>query len=84
MSRPKTVSMVRHARSVARTALRAMREDAGLTVREAAQYIGVSPATLSRTEGGRFPDVVNAIRIARFYEVDVETLWGYHANEGNS
>ena len=56
--------------------LRKLREDAGLGLREAANFIGISPATLSRIETSRDPDVHTAIKVARFYETTVEELWG--------
>jgi putative transcriptional regulator len=69
-----TVSKVRR-NPVTASRVKQLREEAGLGLREAAAFIGVSPSTLSRVENGKAPDIHSAILIARFYETTVEELW---------
>lgn len=46
-------------------------------VRATARQIGLSPATLSRVENGRLPDLDNFTRICRWLEVDPADLLGF-------
>ena len=45
-------------------------------IRATARQIGLSPATLSRIENGRLPDLDNFTRICRWLEVDPAELLG--------
>ena len=58
-----------------RNRLAALRMDSGLTVRDMATYSGVSPATISRVEAGKPPDIRTALKLARFFETSVEDLF---------
>lgn len=73
----KTISQVRR-KSIdrVRTRVQQLREDANLGVRELAGFSGVSPATVSRIEAGKPPDIRNALRLAKFFETSVEDLFG--------
>ena len=46
-------------------------------IRATARQIGLSPATLSRVENGRLPDLENFTRICRWLEVDPADLLGF-------
>ena len=46
-------------------------------IRATARQIGLSPATLSRVENGRLPDLDNFTRICRWLEVDPADLLGF-------
>ena len=46
-------------------------------IRATARQIGLSPATLSRVENGRLPDLDNFTRICRWLEVDPAHLLGF-------
>ena len=46
-------------------------------IRTTARQIGLSPATLSRIENGRLPDLDNFTRICRWLEVDPAHLLGF-------
>ena len=46
-------------------------------IRATARQIGLSPATLSRVENGRLPDLDNFTRICRWLEVDPAALLGF-------
>ena len=46
-------------------------------LRATAREIGVSPATLSRVENGKMPDVENFRRICRWLEVDPALMLGF-------
>lgn len=74
-----TVSQVRKPVSAARSRVEILRLEAGLGTRELAQYAGVSPATVSRIESGKAPDICSAIRLARFFETSVEDLFSQFA-----
>jgi transcriptional regulator with XRE-family HTH domain len=71
----RTVSQVRKKPSE-RSRLQALREDANLGVRELASFAGVSPATVSRVDSGKAPDIRTALRLAQFFETSVEELFG--------
>lgn len=73
----KTISQVRKkAPERTRTRTQQLREEANLGTRELAGYAGVSPATVSRIEAGKPPDIRNALRLAQFFETSVEDLFG--------
>jgi transcriptional regulator with XRE-family HTH domain len=55
-------------------ALRRERGDMGL--RETAKEIGISPATLSRVEGGKFPDIDTFRKICQWMELDAGKVLG--------
>ena len=46
-------------------------------IRATARQIGLSPATLSRVENGRLPDLDNFTRICRWLDVDPAQLLGF-------
>lgn len=50
---------------------------AGRGIREAAEEIGISAATLSRVERGNLPDLETFKRICRWVEVDPGQVLGY-------
>ena len=52
-------------------------------IRATAAKIGISPATLSRVENGRLPDLENFRRICRWLKVDPSVVLGLDANIGN-
>lgn len=52
-----------------------LREDRGLTLRDAAKGAKVSLGTIYRAEGGDLLRVDHALRIARFYKRTVEHIW---------
>ena len=57
--------------------LRVLREDLGLTRKEAAELANVSQATLIRLESGRRPPYMPTVtKIARAYGVPLEELVG--------
>ena len=56
------------------TIVREKRGDRGL--REVAREIGTSPATLSRVEGGKMPDITTFGKLCRWLEVDPAQLLG--------
>lgn len=53
------------------------RKRAGKGVREAAEEIGISAATLSRVERGNLPDLETFKRICKWVEVDPGQVLGY-------
>lgn len=55
--------------------LRAARLRLGLSLTQAAHEIGVSKRSLHGAENGTRPHPRNALRIARFYGVDVLVQW---------
>lgn len=48
----------------------------GLSTRELAGHVGVSPSSIAEILRGKLPKLDVAIRIARHFEVYVEDLWG--------
>ena len=46
-------------------------------IRAAAREIGLSPATLSRVENGRLPDIENFRRICKWLELDPARVLGF-------
>ena len=50
---------------------------AGRGVREVAREIGISPATLSRVENGRVPDLETFQKICSWLKVDPGTFLGF-------
>ena len=59
------------------TLLRSRRGGRGL--REVAHEIGISPATLTRIEAGRLPDILTFKKICAWLEVDAAELLGIPA-----
>jgi transcriptional regulator with XRE-family HTH domain len=55
-------------------ALRRERGDSGL--RETAKEIGISPATLSRVEGGKLPDIETFTKICQWMKLDAGKVLG--------
>ena len=65
------------------TMVRERRGDRGL--REVAKLIATSPATLSRIEGGKMPDLTTFGKLCKWLEVDPAELLGISAlREGSS
>jgi transcriptional regulator with XRE-family HTH domain len=60
-------------------ALRNERGEKGL--RQTAQEIGISPATLSRVEGGKLPDIDTFKKICVWMEVDAGEVLGAKAEK---
>jgi transcriptional regulator with XRE-family HTH domain len=60
------------------TIVREKRGDRGL--REVAREIGTSPATLSRVEGGKMPDITTFGKLCRWLEVDPAQLLGIESS----
>lgn len=59
-----------------RTALQQARFEAGLTLKQAAGSVGISPPYLKSLEVGRSdPSLQVALRVARFYNRLVDQLW---------
>ena len=52
-------------------------------IRATARQLGLSPATLSRIENGRLPDLDNFTRICRWLEVDPADLLGFDPQAQN-
>lgn len=76
-----TVSKVRRNTEGAKTLLEQLRLQAGLGIREVAEYSNVSKATISRVENGKSPDITTALRLARFFETTVEELFKSHGED---
>jgi transcriptional regulator with XRE-family HTH domain len=55
-------------------ALRRARSDRGL--RETAREIGISPATLSRVEGGKLPDIETFTKLCTWMRLDAGMVLG--------
>lgn len=58
----------------------------GRGIREVAQEIGVSPATLTRVEGGRLPDLLTFRKICEWLKIDPAEILGIpstHQNENS-
>lgn len=52
-------------------------------IRATAARIGISPATLSRVEKGRLPDLENFRRICRWLRINPSQVLGFDADEGS-
>ena len=52
--------------------IKAKREWEGTGLRNAAKNIGVSPATLSRIENGRLPDLINCKKICNYLNIGID------------
>lgn len=61
--------------------IRARRRSKNLSIREAAQQIGVSAPTISRVERGHLPERENLLRLARWAEVRIDPVLHNHAGE---
>jgi len=58
----------------------------GLTMRGAAKEIGLSHATLSRTHGGKLPDIINYFKLTEWmdgYNAKVAEFLKTAAQQGN-
>jgi transcriptional regulator with XRE-family HTH domain len=53
-------------------------------IREAAEEIGISPATLTRVEGGRLPDIETFRKICAWLKVDPAEILGLPTNPDKS
>ena len=58
--------------------LRIKQRRGGRGIRETAKEIGISPATLSRVEAGKQPDLLTFRAICKWLNVDPGTLLGLH------
>ena len=63
------------------TRLERLRRVHGWTLREIETRTGVARATLARVMHGHPPNVMDALRIAHFFSVRVEDIWGDEAIE---
>ena len=50
-------------------------------IRTTAREIGVSPATLSRVENGKLPDLANFAKICQWLEVDPANVLGFNPDD---
>lgn len=55
--------------------LRSARLNRGLSIRQAADQMGVAPNTLKRAEEGEMPHPGNALKIAGFFGHQVTDVW---------
>ena len=55
--------------------LRGDRLNRGLSIRQAAEQMGVAANTLGRAEDGEMPHPANALKIASFYGHQVTDVW---------
>ena len=62
--------------------LRVKQVRGGRGIRETAKEIGISPATLSRVETGKQPDLDTFRAICKWLKVDPSTLLGIHTPSG--
>lgn len=58
------------------TTLQALRKTRGVTQEQLAAYLGVSPQAVSKWENGSFPDGDLLPRIADYFEVSIDYLYG--------
>jgi transcriptional regulator with XRE-family HTH domain len=63
--------------------IRRRRKSDGLSLRDAADQMGVSAPTLQRVEAGQPPNSVNLIRIAEWLQLPVEELLKKGKKQGN-
>jgi DNA-binding XRE family transcriptional regulator len=63
-------------RTVLLVDLRALRKQAKIGDREAAEIIGIGETTLKRVENGETPTLIIALKIAASYQLPVEDIWG--------
>jgi transcriptional regulator with XRE-family HTH domain len=56
--------------------LRVKQKRGAMGIREAAKEVGVSPATLSRVEAGKQPDLSTFEKLCKWLDVDPNTLLG--------
>lgn len=56
--------------------LGALREQAKIAIRTAAEIIGIGHTTLNRIEHGGIPTLAIALKIAASYQIPVEQIWG--------
>jgi DNA-binding XRE family transcriptional regulator len=75
----KTISALRR-KPTERTRIKQLREEAGIGLREMCKFAELSPATLSRVESGKAPDIRTALKLAKFFETSVENLFGSWLN----
>ncbi len=55
--------------------VRELRENLGLTMRDVADALGLSVTGLFAIEHGSDPQLTNAMKLAKFYGVDIEDTW---------
>jgi transcriptional regulator with XRE-family HTH domain len=53
-------------------------------IREVAREIGISPATLSRVENGKLPDLETFSKVCRWLKIDPGEVLGYKSGVANS
>lgn len=61
--------------------LKAMREEHGVTLRQAQAAFGVNNSALWQAEQGCTPSLQTALRIADFVEMPVEKIWALKKGE---
>jgi transcriptional regulator with XRE-family HTH domain len=64
--------------------IRSRRKAHGLSLREAADQIGVSAPTLQRVEAGQPPNSSNLVRIATWLQISVDELLGKRKATSNN
>lgn len=67
-----------------RLAQRIQERRAGKGIREAAREVGVSPATLSRVENGKIPDLDTFSKICKWLDEDPAVFLGIHRASPNT
>ena len=58
------------------TTLQALRKKRGITQEQLAAHLGVSPQAVSKWENGSFPDGDLLPRLADYFEVSIDYLYG--------
>jgi transcriptional regulator with XRE-family HTH domain len=85
------VSLVRHSRggaymkkkiSLDELVIEVKKKRGSTGIRETATDIGISPATLSRVENGKLPDIDTFTRICRWLDVDAGEILNCSKNKG--
>jgi len=66
-----------------RLALRIEERRAGMGIRQAAKEAGVSPATLSRVENGKVPDLETFSKICQWLGEDPSEFLGFKASQSS-
>ena len=56
--------------------LRKIRSQLGITLEQVAEQIGTSRQNIQMVEGGSGVRILTALKLARFYEMPVEAIWG--------
>lgn len=75
MTLPKTPRPASYDYSVWDTPLRCIRRERGWSIARVAAETGMNASTYWKTEHGADPSLSNAMAIAKFFGVSIETLW---------